>query len=99
MITDLMTIEEALHDFYIQYLKWAEDGARNSYFKRTVGLCSNVAHHAGRGALNLMKAQFVNAGLHPEFPFNDDEDSYFDDYGNHHLNQRRMDWVRAHAHA
>lgn len=93
---------ELLTQFYQAYLAWVEDGAPiiNPNFKRRYGLCANVCDWAP--ACNLvdeMTDQFEAAELNLLYPFNDYGADYKQDSKSrtHHLNEKRIQWVRDHA--
>jgi hypothetical protein len=97
-----MKQSDNLTKFYRAYLAWANDGAPvgNIYnFWPGYGLCYNSRLFDSWGALrNEMIGQFVDAGLDSEIPFNAPSSYARESSGKaHHLNVRRMRWVREHA--
>lgn len=99
-----MKQSDNLTKFYRAYLAWATDGAPigNIYnFFASCGLCYNsrlFANWQDRSIRDEMIGQFIDAGLDAETPFNVSR-SYANDTTakSHHLNTKRMAWVREHA--
>lgn len=105
-----MNQEEQLERFYRDYLKWVEDGAivfenGANQFTRGVGLCTNLCSWCGknrplyRELESLMRAQFAQAGLDMETPFNKDllDYQWEGEKQMHHLNPLRIKWVQLHT--
>ena len=95
-----------LADFYKAYSDWIDAGAPESEpFSRRVGLCGSIfLYLAMKGypikdrkiTLEMMRAQFVKAGLDSEYPFNNQENSYRMESINGliHTNANRIQWVK-----
>lgn len=75
-----------LAEFYEAYSDWIDDGApEREPFSRRVGLCGSLCSYlTSKGcrfpvrdmALQLMKSQFIKAGLSRDYPFNNVDNSY-----------------------
>lgn len=95
-----------LADFYEAYSEWIDAGAPESEpFSRRVGLCGSLCLYLTRKgckfpardmALQLMKSQFIKAGLSRDYPFNNAENSYHVECvnGTIHTNKNRIAWVK-----
>lgn len=95
-----------LADFYKAYSDWIDAGAPESEpFSRRVGLCGSLCSYlASKGyrfpvrdmALQLMKSQFIKAGLSRDYPFNNADNSYYVEGidGKIHTNKNRIAWVK-----
>ena len=95
-----------LSDFYKAYSDWIDAGApEGEPFSRRVGLCASMCLHLKwKGcnprerevALFLMKSQFIKAGLSRDYPFNNAENSYYEEgiNGTMHTNSDRIAWVK-----
>lgn len=95
-----------LAEFYEAYSDWIDAGAPESEpFSRRVGLCGSIfLYLAMKGypikdrkiTLEMMRAQFVKAGLDREYPFNNQENSYRMESINGliHTNKNRIAWVK-----
>lgn len=95
-----------LAEFYRAYSDWIDDGAPESEpFSRRVGLCGSLCSYlASKGcrfpvrdmALQLMKSQFIKAGLSRDYPFNNADNSYCLESinGEIHTNKNRIAWVK-----
>lgn len=95
-----------LSDFYEAYSDWIDTGAlEGEPFSRRVGLCGSLCSYlASNGcklpvrdmALQLMKSQFIKAGLNRDYPFNNAEKSYYVEciVGTIHTNNERIAWVK-----
>lgn len=99
-----MKQSKELTQFYREYLKWVDSGAsRNLPFDPGFGLCANLYEHLVDTTiypevLGEMTMQFSDAGLNDIHPFNDDILTYISDReaATHHLNPKRIQWVRDH---
>ncbi len=86
-----------LSAFLASWLVWAENGAPDyEPYNRSVGLCSNSRRHshaAGRELEDELEDDFPDD---TSTPFNDDDNPYWDETASrgHHLNPRRLAWVR-----
>lgn len=95
-----------LADFYKAYSDWIDDGApEGKLFSRRVGLCGSLSLYlTSKGclfpvrdmALQLMKSQFIKAGLSRDYPFNNANNSYRMESinGTIHTNKNRVAWVK-----
>lgn len=95
-----------LSDFYKAYSDWIDDGATECEpFSRRVGLCASLClylkwkdcnQREREVALQLMKSQFIKAGLSRDYPFNSAENSYYVESinGTIHTNKNRIAWVK-----
>lgn len=95
-----------LAEFYEAYSDWVDAGAPESEpFSRRVGLCGSLCSYlASKGcrfpvrdmALQLMKSQFIKAGLSRDYPFNNADNSYCLESinGAIHTNKNRVAWVK-----
>lgn len=95
-----------LAEFYEAYSDWIDAGAPESEpFSRRVGLCGSLLLHLkSKGcrfpvrdmALQLMKSQFIKAGLSRDYPFNNADNSYCLESinGEIHTNKNRVAWVK-----
>ena len=95
-----------LADFYKAYSDWIDSGAPESEpFSRRVGLCGSLCLYLTSKscnfrvrdmALQLMKSQFIKAGLSRDYPFNNAENSYYLESinGTIHTNKNRIAWVK-----
>lgn len=95
-----------LAEFYEAYSDWIDDGAPESEpFSRRVGLCGSLCSYlASKGcrflvrdmALQLMKSQFIKAGLNRDYPFNNRDNPYYMESINGliHTNKNRIAWVK-----
>jgi hypothetical protein len=95
-----MSQSKGLTEFYNAYNDWVNTGAPEcNVFSRSYGLCLNLRVYGD--SLNLcneMKAQFVEAELSCDYPFNESENEYFVecDAGEAALNPERIKWVQEH---
>lgn len=97
---------DKLADFYKAYSDWIDAGAPESEpFSRRVGLCGSLCLYlASKGCrspvrymtLQLMKSQFIKAGISRDYPFNNAENSYYVESieGTIHTNKNRIAWVK-----
>lgn len=95
-----------LAEFYEAYSDWIDAGAPECEpFSRRSGLCGSLCSYlASNGcnltvrymALQLMKSQFIKAGLSRDYPFNNAENSYYVECvsGTIHTNKNRIAWVK-----
>lgn len=95
-----------LAEFYEAYSDWIDAGAPESEpFSRRVGLCGSLCSHlASKGcrfperdmALQLMKSQFIKAGLSRDYPFNNADNPYCLESIDAaiHTNKNRIAWVK-----
>lgn len=95
-----------LTDFYKAYSDWIDSGApEGEPFSRRSGLCVALCSYlASKGckfqvrdmALQLMKSQFIKAGLSRDYPFNNAYNSYYVESinGAIHTNKNRIAWVK-----
>lgn len=95
-----------LAEFYKAYSDWVDAGAPESEpFSRRVGLCGSLCSYlASKGCkfhvrgmtLQLMKSQFIKAGLNRDYPFNSQENSYYVECidGLIYTNKNRIQWVK-----
>lgn len=95
-----------LSEFYKAYSDWIDSGApEGKTFSRHVGLCGSIFLYLAmkwypikdrKITLEMMRAQFVKAGLDSEYPFNNQENSYRMESINGliHTNTNRIQWVR-----
>lgn len=95
-----------LAEFYEEYSDWIDAGApEGEAFSRRVGLCGSLCSYlTSKGcrfpvrdmALQLMKSQFIKAGLSRDYPFNNAENSYRLESinGAIHTNKNRIAWVK-----
>lgn len=95
-----------LAEFYKAYSEWIDAGAPESEpFSRRVGLCGSACLHLkSKGcnfherevALLLMRKQFIKAGLNRDYPFNNQDNSYYVESINGliHTNKNRIAWVK-----
>lgn len=95
-----------LADFYKAYSDWIDDGSPESEpFSRRVGLCGSLCLYlTSKGCrfpvrdmtLQLMKSQFIKAGLNRDYPFNNADNSYRLESinGAIHANKNRIAWVK-----
>lgn len=95
-----------LAEFYNAYSHWIDSGApEREPFSRSVGLCGSVCLYLkSKGcnfrereiALFLMRKQFMKAGLNLDYPFNNQDNSYYVESidGLIHTNQNRIAWVK-----
>lgn len=94
-----------LLSFYIAYEAWVDAGAQpDGVFSRCFGLCGNLFDWCYkqqltpyRGVLlDMMRADFVAAGLDKLQPFNLSSNPYSEEqlYNSCHENKARLEWVR-----
>ncbi len=95
-----------LSEFYKAYSDWIDAGAPESEpFSRMVGLCGCVClylrskdcnSHVRESVLLLMRKQFIKAGLDLDYPFNNQDNSYYVESidGLIHTNKSRIAWVK-----
>lgn len=95
-----------LADFYKAYSDWIDAGApEGEPFSRRSGLCGSLCSYlTSKGcrfpvrdmALQLMKSQFIKAGLSRDYPFNNADNSYCLESinGEIHTNKNRLAWVK-----
>lgn len=95
-----------LSDFYKTYSDWIDAGAPESEpFSRRIGLCGSLCLYlTSKGCgfpvrdmtLQLMKSQFIKAGLSRDYPFNNADNSYHLESINCkiHTNKNRIEWVK-----
>lgn len=95
-------MSETLKAFYIAYDKWLKKGAPdNDIFSRRCGLCGNYAAYAISVGVNVnpykeLGDQFIEAGLHPQFPFSTVTEARDELYWSQACyNQKRIAWVLA----
>lgn len=96
-----------LTDFYKAYSDWIDYGAPECEpFSRRIGLCGSLCSYlASKGckfpvrdmALQLMKSQFIKAGLSSDYPFNNADNPYRLESinGTIHTNKNRIAWVKS----
>lgn len=107
-----MTQSELLTEFYNAYNDWLLAGAPSSpWFSRFQGLCGNLVRVAAKlehhhhqhhhvDAQYEMLTQFKEAGLDKAYPFGGP--AVYDNEAENdtaHLNQARIDWVKAHLYS
>ena len=81
-------MQPTILDFLESYLKWAEDGApQYKPFDRAFGLCMNARIYSID--YYLMAGHFST-----DTPFNVSTDHYYSEVGTHHLNPKRIQWVK-----
>lgn len=97
---------DKLAEFYEAYSDWIDaDAPESEPFSRRVGLCGSLCSYlASKGyrspardmALQLMKSQFIKAGLSRDYPFNNADNSYRMEVinGTIHTNKNRAAWVK-----
>lgn len=95
-----------LAEFYEAYSDWIDAGApEGEPFSRRIGLCGSLCLYlTSKGcicpvrdmALQLMKSQFIKAGLSRDYPFNNADNSYYMESinGTIHTNKNRVAWVK-----
>lgn len=95
-----------LAEFYESYSDWIDSGApEGEPFSRRSGLCGSLCSYlTSKGcrfpvmdmALQLMKSQFIKAGLNRDYPFNNQDNSYYMECidGLIHTNKNRIAWVK-----
>ena len=95
-----------LAEFYEAYSDWIDAGApEGEPFSRRVGLCGSLCLYLTSKccefpvrdmALQLMKSQFIKAGLNRDYTFNNAEKSYYVECvnGTIHTNKNRITWVK-----
>ena len=95
-----------LADFYKAYSYWIDSGApEGEPFGRRVGLCGSLCLYLiNKGCrlperdmvLQLMKSQFIKAGLSRDYPVNNADNSYYVECidGAIHTNKNRIAWVK-----
>lgn len=95
-----------LAEFYKAYSDWIDAGApEGEPFSRRSGLCGSLCLYlTSKGyrfpardmTLQLMKSQFIKAGLSRDYPFNHAENSYYVECidGSIHINKNRIAWVK-----
>lgn len=94
-----------LLSFYLAYEAWIDAGAQpDGVFSRCFGLCGNLFDWCYkqqltpyRGVLlDMMRADFVAAGLDKQLPFNLSSNPYSTEqlYDSCHENKARLEWVR-----
>ena len=95
-----------LSDFYKAYSDWIDSGSpEGEPFSRRVGLCGSLCSYlTSKGCkftardmtLQLMKSQFIKAGLSRDYPFNNADNSYRMESinGTIHTNKNRVAWVK-----
>lgn len=95
-----------LAEFYEAYSDWIDAGApEGEQFSRRVGLCGSVCLYLKSKGLNfreremalfLMRKQFIKADLNRDYPFNNQDNSYYVEsiYGLIHTNKNRIAWVK-----
>ncbi len=103
---------EELKKFLQTYLAWTEGEETEGYeFNKEWALCES-AENNGDGIEDEMRDLFVKEGLNSLFPFNKPDDNsaegrpwyrsseeFQEEFrkGTHHLNEKRMAWVRSHC--
>lgn len=96
-----MKTSAALLKFYMAYNEWLE--TEDDTFFCGYGLCANAwdfyvdEHDLGDSILEEMHAQFIEAGLDEQLPFNEDSADYRAEKhaGTCHHNILRIGWVKA----
>jgi len=95
-----------LLNFYVAYETWVSSGAKEGYiFRRHVGLCDclsdwcfvlGLSRSQCDALLEIMRADFVAAGLDKLRPFNLSSNPYSEErlYNSCHENKARLEWVR-----
>ena len=95
-----------LAEFYEAYSDWIDASSPESEpFSRRVGLCGSLCSYlASKGcrflardmALQLMRSQFIKAGLSSDYPFNNADNSYYLESidGAIHTNKNRVAWIK-----
>lgn len=91
---------EDLHQFYKDWLAWAENGGEYGLFGNSWGLCGclddyAVFHGMMKRQLGMELAkQFVDAGLDPNYPFGEFAYGDAEYYCTMHKDEKRLNWVR-----
>lgn len=101
------TMSATLNDFFKAYIQWLEGGAPEEQpFSREYGLCDNldIFTEGDSGAVGYslsieLGELFLSEGLSKRFPFDKDEDEFFNQSQLMcmHENPLRVVWVREKA--
>lgn len=99
-------LDRHLKQFYLE-MEWWISGKNCKYrFSDVTGLCGNlrkymysndIKHEKRVSLLNMLKSQFISAGLDEDFPFNSGLRYKYDDEHFKYENQQRIDWIKKHA--
>lgn len=102
-----MSQSKDLTAFYREYAEWLNKGApAHSPFHKDDGLCFSLYFSKNTVVTRIrrlkaeMLEQFIAAGLHEKFPFNNgDHDAYLREARGMtmHLNPARTQWVKDHC--
>lgn len=103
-----MRQSDILTDFYRLYVEWLDSCSWNTAdFKRDHGICLCLEKYLYnrhypkwyiQEVLKELTTQFINAGLHKHYPFNQGDVFYYEkEKQTKHLNPMRIKWVRDHA--
>lgn len=100
----MINFEAELLEFYSEWLAWATRNACNNQpFSRSLGLCANLhlfsvkRNHRQAEMIELqelIRKQFIDAGLSEEYPFGFNTYSLESQISIAHLNPARRAWVR-----
>lgn len=97
---------DKLAEFYKAYSDWIDAGVpEGEPFSRRSGLCGSLCSYLKSRdckfperdmALQLMKSQFIKAGLSRDYQFNNADNSYCLESinGEIHTNKNRVAWVK-----
>lgn len=81
-------MEPTILSFLEAYLKWADDGAPSRKpFDRQFGLCTNAAIYG-------IDYHDMAGHFDTDTPFNTSVENYCNETGIHHLNPKRIQWVK-----
>lgn len=91
--------EHVLNIFLAAWLEWAENGAPvHPDFDREWGLCNNLGHWADRHVMvefrGIVRQELAHRLKHNYYPFDHTRGNYEGNVGIHHINPRRLAWVR-----
>lgn len=98
-----MEQSQELHNFYLAYKKWLDDGApEGKPFSRTFGLCYSIIQysrkdHLGSILTDEITKQFIDARLQNKYPFGKMVYEQEHEYRTMHLNKKRIKWVNDHC--
>jgi len=92
-----------LQEFYNEIHKWIQAGCVDDTFDRSNGLCDNLVDwrdsEDSSRCVDEMQAQFIDAGLHPFYPFNSTRLTYDLEAASNNIftNPARLNWIKQHA--
>ena len=88
--------------FYREIQKWISEGMKDHpIFHKDVGICSTYRlwGHLNKNKIHDIETDFETAGLHSDFPFNENLLDYTEERtaDSLYMNPRRIAWIKEHA--